>query len=40
VLTDDRGRRVCTARLSCLIRDAVPGLAGIRPADLQADQLR
>ncbi len=40
VLTDDRGRRVCTARLSCLIRDAVPGLAGIRPADLQTDQLR
>lgn len=37
VLTDDRGRRVCTARLSCLIRDAVPGLAGIRPADLGAE---
>jgi uncharacterized protein (TIGR00369 family) len=36
VLTDDRGRRVCTARLSCLIRDAVPGLAGVRPADLGA----
>ena len=39
VLTDDRGRRVCTARLSCLIRDAVPGLAGIRPTDLRTDQL-
>jgi uncharacterized protein (TIGR00369 family) len=26
VITDDRGRRVCTARLSCLLRDAVPGL--------------
>jgi len=25
VISDDRGRRVCTARLSCLIRDAVPG---------------
>lgn len=25
VITDDRGRRVCTARLSCLLRDAVPG---------------
>lgn len=25
VITDERGRRVCTARLSCLIRDAVPG---------------
>jgi 1,4-dihydroxy-2-naphthoyl-CoA hydrolase len=26
VITDERGRRVCTSRLSCLIRDAVPGL--------------
>jgi uncharacterized protein (TIGR00369 family) len=25
VISDDRGRRVCTARLSCLVRDAVPG---------------
>lgn len=25
VITDDSGRRVCTARLSCLLRDAVPG---------------
>jgi 1,4-dihydroxy-2-naphthoyl-CoA hydrolase len=25
VITDDRGRRICTARLSCLLRDAVPG---------------
>jgi 1,4-dihydroxy-2-naphthoyl-CoA hydrolase len=25
VISDDRGRRVCTARLSCLIRDSVPG---------------
>jgi uncharacterized protein (TIGR00369 family) len=25
VITDDRGQRVCTARLSCLFRDAVPG---------------
>jgi uncharacterized protein (TIGR00369 family) len=25
VITDERGRRVCTARLSCLVRDAVPG---------------
>ena len=25
VLTDDRGRRTCTARLTCLYRDAVPG---------------
>ncbi len=26
VITDDDGRRVCTARLSCLYRDAVPGM--------------
>jgi 1,4-dihydroxy-2-naphthoyl-CoA hydrolase len=32
VITDDRGRRVCTARLSCLLRDMVPGL-GTRPPD-------
>jgi uncharacterized protein (TIGR00369 family) len=32
VITDDRGRRVCTARLSCLLRDAVPGASG-RSAD-------
>jgi uncharacterized protein (TIGR00369 family) len=25
VITDERGQRVCTARLSCLFRDAVPG---------------
>ena len=25
VVTDEQGRRVCTARLSCLLRDAVPG---------------
>ncbi len=25
LITDDRGRRVCTARLSCLLRDAAPG---------------
>src|SRR5262245_27812059 len=24
VITDERGRRVCTSRLSCLLRDAVP----------------
>ena len=28
VISDDQGRRVCTSRLSCLLRDAVPG----RPA--------
>jgi uncharacterized protein (TIGR00369 family) len=26
VITDERGQRVCTARLSCLYRDAVPGM--------------
>ncbi|MDC5695873.1 hotdog fold thioesterase [Intrasporangium calvum] len=25
VLTDDEGRRVCTARISCLLRDRAPG---------------
>jgi 1,4-dihydroxy-2-naphthoyl-CoA hydrolase len=25
VISDERGRRICTARLSCLLRDAVPG---------------
>jgi 1,4-dihydroxy-2-naphthoyl-CoA hydrolase len=25
VITDERGRRVCTSRLTCLLRDAVPG---------------
>jgi 1,4-dihydroxy-2-naphthoyl-CoA hydrolase len=30
VITDDQGRRVCTSRLTCLLRDAVPG-DGRRP---------
>jgi 1,4-dihydroxy-2-naphthoyl-CoA hydrolase len=25
VVTDEQGRRVCTSRLTCLLRDAVPG---------------
>jgi uncharacterized protein (TIGR00369 family) len=25
VLTDEQGRRVCTSRLTCLLRDVVPG---------------
>jgi 1,4-dihydroxy-2-naphthoyl-CoA hydrolase len=25
VITDEQGRRVCTSRLSCLLRDGVPG---------------
>ena len=25
VITDERGRRVCTSRLTCLLRDKVPG---------------
>jgi 1,4-dihydroxy-2-naphthoyl-CoA hydrolase len=25
VISDEQGRRVCTSRLSCLLRDAVPG---------------
>jgi 1,4-dihydroxy-2-naphthoyl-CoA hydrolase len=28
VISDEQGRRVCTSRLSCLLRDAVPGGAG------------
>jgi uncharacterized protein (TIGR00369 family) len=28
VITDEDNKRVCTARLSCLYRDAVPGSAG------------
>lgn len=31
VITDEQGRRVCTSRLSCLIRDNVPG-AGSAPS--------
>jgi 1,4-dihydroxy-2-naphthoyl-CoA hydrolase len=27
VITDEDGRRVCTSRLTCLFRDAVPGAA-------------
>ena len=27
VITDEQGRRVCTSRLTCLIRDTVPGAA-------------
>lgn len=27
VITDDHGRRICTARLSCLLRDTRPGAA-------------
>ncbi|MYT27919.1 MULTISPECIES: hotdog fold thioesterase [unclassified Streptomyces] len=26
VITDDQGKRVCTARLTCLLRDADPGM--------------
>jgi 1,4-dihydroxy-2-naphthoyl-CoA hydrolase len=28
VITDEQGRRVCTSRLTCLLRDAVPGGGG------------
>ncbi|WP_380168241.1 hotdog fold thioesterase [Jannaschia sp. R86511] len=28
VVSDDAGRRVCTARITCLLRDAVPGSSG------------
>jgi 1,4-dihydroxy-2-naphthoyl-CoA hydrolase len=32
IITDELGRRICTARLSCLLRDAVPGRAQAAPA--------
>jgi uncharacterized protein (TIGR00369 family) len=35
VISDDRGRRVCTARLSCLLREAIPGGGKLR-TDLNA----
>jgi acyl-coenzyme A thioesterase PaaI-like protein len=25
VITDEQGRRVCTCRLTCLLRDVIPG---------------
>jgi 1,4-dihydroxy-2-naphthoyl-CoA hydrolase len=28
VITDEQGRRVCTSRLTCLLRNAVPGEGG------------
>ncbi|MFC5379564.1 hotdog fold thioesterase [Aquipuribacter nitratireducens] len=28
VVTDDAGRRLCTARITCLLRDVVPGASG------------
>ena len=28
VISDERGRRVCTARLTCLLMDRVPGQGG------------
>jgi 1,4-dihydroxy-2-naphthoyl-CoA hydrolase len=35
VISDDRGRRICTARLTCLLRQAVPG----GPATETSDRL-
>jgi 1,4-dihydroxy-2-naphthoyl-CoA hydrolase len=37
VISDDRGRRVCTARLSCLLRTAVPGGSGSETSPLPRD---
>jgi len=36
IITDELGRRICTSRLSCLLRDAVPG--GAAPASGQQDR--
>jgi len=33
VISDDQGRRVCTARLTCLLSDRVPGHEG-RPGGI------
>ena len=33
VITDDTGRRICTSRLTCLLRDAVPGDGKLPPSD-------
>jgi 1,4-dihydroxy-2-naphthoyl-CoA hydrolase len=38
IITDDHGRRVCTSRLSCLLRDAVPG--GATAAAFHGDERR
>ena len=32
-ISDEQGRRVCTSRLTCLLRDAVPG--GAKPLPIQ-----
>jgi 1,4-dihydroxy-2-naphthoyl-CoA hydrolase len=32
IITDDQGRRVCTSRLSCLLRETVPSVGGTGPA--------
>jgi 1,4-dihydroxy-2-naphthoyl-CoA hydrolase len=33
VITDDTGRRTCTSRLTCLLRDAVPGDGRLSASD-------
>ena len=33
VITDNLGRRICTSRLTCLLRDAVPGDGKLPPSD-------
>ena len=33
VITDDLGRRICTSRLTCMLRDAVPGDGRPRTGD-------
>jgi len=36
VISDGEGRRVCTSRLTCLIRDQVPGADAAAPAQLSS----
>ena len=38
VISDDRGRRVCTSRLTCLLMDRVPGQGGAAPTEHAANQ--
>ena len=37
-ISDDRGRRVCSARLTCLLRDQVPRAAVIRAMSRRPDE--
>jgi 1,4-dihydroxy-2-naphthoyl-CoA hydrolase len=38
VVTDELDRRICTSRLTCLLRDRVPGAAGTAAADAASNR--